>query len=116
MNIEHQNRGHYPSSGSSNVTKSSDFSSKFRIFIDRFYAARSFFLISAIVQVALGVGVIFAALTGIVQSVLFSTLILMLASLNCITGCCVIFTLIHDDKSSEKLIRDAMRRIMSAQN
>lgn len=116
MNIEHENHGHYTSSDSTNITKSSDSSSRFSDFIEHVHSSRTLYLVSGVLQIVLGLGVIFGALTGFIAPLWFATSISMFASISCLTGLYLLYTVNHAGNGPEQLIRDAMRRIMNAQN
>lgn len=114
MNIEHQNQGHF-SSGSNMAASSDKSASRFSAFIEHVHSARTLYLIAAVLQVGLSLGVIFGSVIGFIQPLWFSTLVSMLASLSCIVGLYLLYS-VTNTGTAEQLVRDAMRRIMNAQN
>ncbi len=116
MNLEHKNHGHYPSSDSSDDIAKTTRKSKFSSFFDRTHISTTLIFMSSILEIILGLGVIFASVMGLIQPLWFSTFLCMAASLMCIVGTFLLYEITHRGHRTDELIRSAMRRIMDAQN
>lgn len=115
MDFEHQNRGQFPSSDSSDLVHSPRSSRFAHFFIDADTSTTLIFL-SSVLEIVLSVGVIFATITGFFQPLWFSTFMCLLASLTCIVGIFLLYNITHKSNQVDQLVRDAMRRVMNSQN
>lgn len=116
MNLEQQNHGYYASSDSSNLTNLPNQPSKLSNFFDQVHSISTLHVISAILQVGFSAGIIFISVLGLIRPLWISTLMSMFASVTCMVGFYLLYNIVFSGQSKEQLIRDAMRRIMNAQN
>lgn len=116
MDLEHKNQGHFPSSDSSDDIAKTARKSKLTNFFERAHTSTMLIFISSILQIGLGLGVIFAAIAGFIQPLWFSAFLCMMASLASIVGTFLLYDITHRGHPTDELIRSAMRRIMDAQN
>lgn len=115
MNIEPQNQGNLASSNSSDFTSTSGPSSKISNFFEQVHSVSALHFISALLQIGLGLSVVVAAVIGLIQPFWASTVMSMFASITCMVGLFLLYSITHAG-GHEQLVRDAMRRIMNAQN
>ncbi|MDR8389799.1 hypothetical protein NC796_01535 [Aliifodinibius sp. S!AR15-10] len=114
MDLEHKNKGHFASPDSSGIVHPNH--SKLSNFFEQAHAPTTLIFISAILEIVLGVGVVFASITGFMEPLWFSNLMCLIGSLACTVGVFLLYHLLHRNHSAEQLIQDATRRIMNAQN
>lgn len=115
MDFEHQNRGQFPSSDSSDVVRKPS-SNKIARFFDGAHTSTTLLFLSSILEIVLSLGVIFATVTGFFQPLWLSSFMCLLASLTCVVGIFLLYKITHKDKKVDQLVRDAMRRVMNSQN
>lgn len=101
---------------STNLANSQKYSSKFLGFIDQAHSINTLHLLSAIFQIFLGATAILISTAGFVQPVWLSILLSMFASVATMIGIYLLYTVVSKRRDSERLLREAMRRIMDAKN
>lgn len=116
MKKHEQSSDDFVSSGSSSISNSENFDTKFSGVFDRAHSINSVHLISAFCQILLGVTVILLSVTGLVKPLWISTTLSMFASLVTMVGLYFLYTVVYWNRDSNRLLRDAMRRIMDAKN
>ena len=115
MDLEHRNKGHLSSSDSSDLIRPNQ-PSKLTNLFDRAHTPATLIFIATILEILLGVGVVFASVAGFIEPLWFANFMCLVASLATMIGIYLLFTMIHTDKSGDQLVRDATRRIMNDQN
>lgn len=116
MNLEHNNHGHFTSPDSSDDIDKMTRKSKLANFFERAHTSSTLIFISSVLEIILGLGVIFASVIGLIQPLWFSTFLCMTASLTSIVGIFMLYDITNRGHRTDELIRSAMRRIMDAQN
>lgn len=115
MDLGHKNKGQSLSSDSSGLIQPNQSSKLSRLF-NRSQAPTTLIFIASILEIVLGVGVVFASVAGFIQPLWFSNFLCLVGSLGCMVGVFLLYNIIHKDPKAEQLLRDATRRIMNAQN
>ncbi|MFH5830892.1 hypothetical protein ACG2F4_01935 [Halalkalibaculum sp. DA3122] len=115
MDLEHKNKGHFLSSDSSDLMQPNQSSRLLNLF-NRSQAPTTLIFIASILEIVLGVGVVFASVAGLMEPLWFSNFMCLLGSLGCMIGVFLLYNIIHKDGNAEELLREATRRIMNAQN
>lgn len=114
---KHENKGEESlSSDLSNIANSSKYNSKISGIIDQAYSMNTLHLMSVFCQILLGSVVVLLSTAGLIQPIWVATSLSMLGSIATLLGLYFLYTVIFQKKNSERLLRDAMRRIMDAKN
>lgn len=116
MNYREHDPRHLAHSGSTKVQKKDSYSLKLSILIERLHSAQTLNIVSALSQVSLGSIVIVVSIMGLIQPLWVSAVMSMIASFATIIGIYKLYVLTFKPQSKDQLIREAMRRIMNAQN
>lgn len=116
MNKDEQSGEDFISPDSSNIANSEKFNSKFSGIIDQAHSVNTLHLMSAFCQIFLGAAVILLSTAGLVKPIWISTTLSMFASVTTMLGMYFLYTVVFQDRDSNHLLRDAMRRVMDAKN
>ncbi len=115
MDFEHQNKGQFSSSDSSGIIQPNQ-SAKLTNFFDRAHTPVTLIFIATVLEIVLGVGVVFASIAGFLEPLWFSNFMCLIGSLASVVGVFLLYNVIQKERNAEQLIRDATRRIMNDQN
>lgn len=116
MKKHEQSSDDFVSSGSSDISKSENLDAKFTGVFEHTHSINSLHLISACCQILLGVTAILLSVTGLIKPLWLSTTLSMFASLVTMVGLYFLYTVVYWNRDTNRLLRDAMRRIMDAKN
>lgn len=116
MKKHEQSSDDFVSSGSSNISKSENYDAKLAGAFEQAHSTNTLHLISAFCQITLGITVILLSVTGLIKPLWISTALSMLASLVTMVGLYFLYTVVYWNRDTNRLLRDAMRRIMDAKN
>lgn len=106
----------FVSPDSSNIANSDKYNSRFSGIIDQAHSVNTLHLMSAFCQVLLGASVILISTAGLIKPAWISTSLSMFASVATMLGLYFLYTVVFQNRDSNRLLRDAMRRIMDAKN
>ena len=116
MNLQNQDKERVYVPDSAKFTNSGEKSSKLSVFFEQLHTVNTLHLISALLQIVLGLTAVLLSVLELIQGRLASTVMSMLGSLSAMIGLFFLYTLTFRASGEEKLLRDAMRRIMNAHN
>lgn len=116
MNTHEQGGNDFISPHSSKIANSKKYNSKFLGIIDQAHSVNTLHFISATFQVALGLTAIVLSTAGLINPVWLSILVSMFASVATMVGVYFLYTVVSRNRGSNRLLHDAMRRIMDAKN
>lgn len=85
-------------------------------FVEQTHSLRTFYLLSGITQIVLGLAVVTVAVLGLIQPQWVSTVLIMIASMNSVIGLYLIYITKTKTYDQNSLLRNAMRRIMQHKN
>lgn len=116
MNTHEQSGNDFISSHSSKIANSEKYNSKFLGFVDQAHSVNALHFLSATFQITLGLTAIFLSTAGFISPVWLSVLVSMFASVVTMVGIYFLYTIVSRHSGSNRLLHDAMRRIMDAKN
>lgn len=116
MKKHEHGRDDFLSPDSSNIIKSEKQHSKFTGIVEQAHSINTLHLISATCQVFLGLAVILLSATGLITPFWLATALSMFASVATMLGVYFLYSVVFWNRDSNRLLRDAMRRIMDAKN
>lgn len=116
MNKHEQSGEEFVSPDSSNIVNSEKYNSKISGIIDQAHSVNTLHLMSAFCQILLGASVILLSTAGLIKPIWISTTLSMFASVATMLGLYFLYTVVFQHRDSNRLLRDAMRRIMDAKN
>ncbi|NGP77232.1 hypothetical protein G3570_11340 [Balneolaceae bacterium YR4-1] len=116
MKTHEQSGNEFISPHSSKITNSEKYSSKFLGIIDQAHSVNTLHFLSAIFQITLGLTAIFLSTAGFISPMWLSVMVSMFASVVTMIGIYFLYTIVSRHRGSNRLLRDAMRRIMDAKN
>lgn len=100
----------------SNIVNSEKYNSKFLGIVDQAHSVNTLHLLSATFQIFLGLTAILLSTAGFITPVWVSIFVSMVASVATMVGIYFLYTVVSTHRGSERLLHDAMRRIMEAKN
>lgn len=106
----------FVSPDSSNIVNPEKYYSKFTGIVEQAHSINTLHLMSAFCQVLLGVSVILLSTAGLIQPFWVATALSMFASVATMLGLYFLYTVVFWNRDTNRLLRDAMRRIMDAKN
>lgn len=106
----------YIPSESSNIANSTKYNSKISRPVEQGYAGNLFHLVSSLSQIVLGSSVLFLSMLGLIQPLWLSTMLAMVASMSCMAGLYLLYSVTVRDTDPNRLLRNAIKRIMDSQN
>ncbi len=106
----------YIPSESSNIANSTKYNSKISHPVEEGYAGNLLHLASSLSQIVLGSSVLFLSMLGLIQPLWFSTILAMIASMCSMIGLYLFYSVTVRDKDPNRLLRNAIKRIMDSQN
>lgn len=116
MSLQEYDKGNSPAPQSPNLTNSSNYSSKISAFVDRAHSLNTLHLMAAFCQIFLGMAVVLVSILGMISPVWLSTMLSMFASVASMLGLYFLYTIITNMRDPDKLLGDAIRRVIDAQN
>lgn len=85
-------------------------------FIEKNHSLNTFYLIAGICQVFLGLSVITVSILGLIQPLLISILLTMVASVSTMIGFYLMYITVSKWHDSKSLLRSALKRVMKSKN
>lgn len=117
MSLQNFDKGNTPASRrTSNITNSSNYSSKISDLVNQAHSINTLHLLSAFCQIFLGTTVVLVSVLGLIQPLWLSTVLSMFASIATMLGVYFLYTTIARVQDPHKLLGDAIRRVIDAQN
>lgn len=116
MDTHEYNEGKNIPSESVNVGNSFRNRSKISKIVSKTHTIRVLQLAASASQVLLGITVIFLSVLGLIQPLWLSAFVSMLASITTILAAYFLYSVLSEKDDKNMLIRNAMQRIMEAQN
>jgi hypothetical protein len=104
-----------PSSESSNI-KDSIHNSAISHYVEETHSLSTFYLISAVSQIFLGLAVVTVSVLGLIQPQWLSTVLIMIASVTTMIGLYLLYITAAKRNNHNSLLRSAMQRIMQHKN
>lgn len=100
----------------SNLRNKSEYHSRLSGLIEQVHARSTLHLIAGAAQVGLGLTVVLISVLGMVSPLWLSTMLTMFASVVTMLGAWLLYSSSSRRRGADSLIREAIRRIMDAQN
>lgn len=116
MNTQEQSGKDFISAHSSKIANSDKYNSKFLGIIDQAHSVNTLHFLSATFQVFLGLTAIVLSTAGFISPIWLSILVSMVASVATMIGIYFLYTIVSGNKGTNRLLHEAMRRIMDAKN
>lgn len=116
MKKHERSRDDFVSPESSDIVNSQKQHSRFAGMIDQAHSINTLHLMSAFCQVFLSVAVILLSATGFIKPFWLATILSMFGSVATMLGIYFLYTVVFWKRDSNRLLREAMRRIMDAKN
>ncbi len=105
----------FPSSESSNI-KDSIHNSAISHYVEETHSLPTFYMLSAISQIFLGLAVVMVSVLGLIQPQWLATGLIMVASVTTMIGLYLLYITASKKNNRNSLLRNAMRRIMQHKN
>ncbi len=116
MDFHEYNKGKGPSFESSNLTNSSNYSSKLSGIVEQVHSLNTLHTLAAFCQIVLGGAVVLISLLGLIRPLWVSTILSMFASVTVMLGIYFLYTSVTKVRNPDKLLGNAIRRVIDAQN
>lgn len=116
MESHEYDEGKYIPSESVNVDNSFPNRSKITKIVSQTHTVYVLRMAASISQILLGVAIIFLSVLGVIRPLWLSAVVSMLASATTILGIYFLYSIMNQKGDQNLLLRNAMQRIMEAQN
>jgi hypothetical protein len=116
MKIHHHNRENAPSSQSNKLTKTTNYNSKISTFVEQAHSLNALHLVAALCQIFLGSSVVLLSVIGLINPFWVSALMSMVGSVTAMIGLYFLYSIVTQLRDPNRLLRNAIRRVVDAQN
>lgn len=116
MDSHKYNERNRPPFQPSNLTNSSNYNSKISGIIEQAHSLNTLYVMAAFCQILLGIAVISISVLGFIQPIWLSTMLSMLASVTVMIGIYFLYATVTHMRDPNRLIGNAIRRVIDAQN
>lgn len=116
MNLHEYNEGKGPPPRPSNLTNSSNYNSKISGIVEQAHSLNTLLIIAAFCQIFLGTAVILISILGFIRTLWLSTFLSMFASVAIMLGIYSLYITVTKVRNPDRLLGNAIRRVIDAQN
>lgn len=89
---------------------------RFSRILQRLHFVNGLYLISAILQILMGVAVVILSLTNAIQPHWIATFLTVLGSISIVSGCYFMYSLCSKSGAFDSLLQSAIKRVINFQN
>ncbi|MDZ7715936.1 MAG: hypothetical protein U5J95_06945 [Balneolaceae bacterium] len=116
MNKKDYNEDPFMPSGSEDVDNSFSRQTKITGAIDQVHSVNTLHMVAGVSLIFLSLSVILLSVLGLLQPLWLSTALSMIASVSTMIGLFFLYSVAYQSNDPNRLLRDAMKRIMEAKN